>query len=265
MRRWWVMLAILAAGVLLPGCRDTAAPTPARPPAKLAPKPPPATDPTTTAAPARAPHEVLRQAVVVEPNKPASAGVLLHAGQRYIVYAGPMDPRDPADPHLTIRNHRGELIGESASFRNDLFAAVPLALDYDSQASIEVGCDEHRGGSISLRVQELGQLAAGQSIEGVLADFQAFAFYAVDAAADQRFEAATAGLAQGGDTLLTIHHFDDLAIIAENDDVAADDTASEVLWHAHAAGPQVIAVTSWTQDGTGSYTLSLTRLQAAGG
>lgn len=256
-RRWSIVTGSLA-GLLLVGCREAAPPqTPAQPVAKAPVAP--------AAAPAEPPREVLRQAVVVEPAKPAAAKVLLSAGTAYVVYAAPLDPQQPADPHLTVRNHRGEVLGESGAFRNELFAAVPVVLDYESEATVEVACDDRKGGSISLRVQAVGRLSPGQSTDGVLADFQTFQFYAVDAQADQRFEAATSELGPGGDTLLTIHRFQDLAIIAENDDASPDDTASEVLWRSREAGRQVIAVTSWTQEGASSYRLSLQRLQVAEG
>jgi len=259
MNRCWWMMALGFLGLAVSGCRDTAPP-----PAEAAPPAASAT-PVAAAEPAVAPREVLRQAVVVEPARPAAAKVLLHAGTSYVIYAGPLDPQQPADPHLTVRDHRGEVLGESGAFRNELFAAVSVALDYDSEAMIEVAGDDRQGGSLSLRVAEVGRLAPGQSVDGVLADFQTFNFYAVSATSGERFEAATSQLGPGGDTLLTVHRFPDLAIVAENDDVTPDDTSSEVLWRAREDGRQVIAVTSWTQDGAGGYRLSLTQLQVAGG
>lgn len=250
----WCAVGLLTAGCRAPSPDAAAGPVAVTPAAPSAP-----------AAQAVAPREVLRQAVVVEPARPAAARVLLAAGAAYVVYAAPLDPQEPADPHLIVRDHRGEVLGESGAFRNESFAAVAVALDYESEAAIEVACDDRRGGAISLRVQEIGRLGPGQSVDGTLADFQTFHFYAVDTAAGDRFEAATSQLGTGGDTLLTIHRFPDLAIVAENDDVSPDDTASEVLWHARQTGRQVIAVTSWTQDGAGSYRLSLQRLLVAEG
>ncbi|MGO8691137.1 MAG: S8 family serine peptidase [Thermoguttaceae bacterium] len=99
-------------------------------------------------------------------------------------------------------------------------------------------------------------VTVGSTTGGTLATTGAVEWYKFQAVAGTCYIFQT-GLLTLPDSVLTLYGTDGRTVLASNDDIAPGNYASRILWQAPAAGTYYLAVSSYANDYSGSFTLEV--------